>query len=129
MFGDPHYNTFDGRAFNFQGTCQYVLAKDCSRAASFQVLVQNDARRTQAYSWTKSIELVLSTGTISLGQHLTVRRDGLKIALPHQDPHFSITLDGYLLRVTTAAGEGRAGQSLKRSTPPPTHKGSLTIYS
>lgn len=104
VFGDPHYNTFDGRAFNFQGTCQYVLAKDCSRAASFQVLVQNDARRTQAYSWTKSIELVLSTGTISLGQHLTVRRDGLKIALPHQDPHFSITLDGYLLRVTTAAG-------------------------
>ncbi|XP_072324756.1 BMP-binding endothelial regulator protein [Scyliorhinus torazame] len=104
VFGDPHYNTFDGTAFNFQGTCQYVLTKDCSSLATFQVLVQNDARRTFAYSWTKSIEVLLSGTTISLLQHLTVKKDGVKISLPYTNQQVSIQLDGYLLKVTTEAG-------------------------
>lgn len=82
VFGDPHYKTFDGKFFSFQGACKYQLTADCV-GHTFSIRVTNDARLTKFSSWTKTVTLKMNNIKINLGQKLRVKVNGTRAVLPY----------------------------------------------
>ncbi|NXE15159.1 MUC5A protein, partial [Lophotis ruficrista] len=74
VYGDGHYTTFDGKRFDFEGDCEYVLIQNyCGRQGmnqgTFRVITENIPCGTTGTTCSKSIkvflenyELVLSDG-------------------------------------------------------------------
>ncbi|XP_016064626.1 PREDICTED: IgGFc-binding protein [Miniopterus natalensis] len=89
-YGDPHYVSFDGRRFDFMGTCTYLLTGSCGPNATalsaFRVLVENEHRGSQTMSYTRAVRVE------ALGVKVVVRRehpglvlvDGILQYLPFQ---------------------------------------------
>lgn len=81
VFGDPHYKTFDGKFYSFQGSCKYQLTADCINH-SFSIRVTNDARNTKSSAWTKTVTLKIGNLKVNLGQKMRVKVNGTRVNLP-----------------------------------------------
>ncbi|PIK50263.1 putative kielin/chordin-like protein [Apostichopus japonicus] len=104
VFGDPHYRTFDGHFLEFQGTCSYLMAKDCV-SESFEVVAQNDGKGTYEASWTRLISFRFFNYTIDLLPNFEVAVNGQRVTLPFlAEPLFSVQKLGLLLYLHTNIG-------------------------
>lgn len=67
--GDPHYVTFDGRAFDLLGSCTYVLARICKpapRLTNFSVLLEHDMGGPGNVALMKKVVISIHGYTVSM---------------------------------------------------------------
>ncbi|XP_074009677.1 IgGFc-binding protein [Numenius arquata] len=106
IFGDPHYITFDGRLYHFQGDCNYTVVETCTNSSErFSVTTRNEHRGNPNWTALNSVAVTLKNLHIVLKKNKETYVNGVQVYLPVDLNHGArAAIKGHYVVIDTSLG-------------------------